>query len=268
MTESRVSVRKEDGIAYVTLDRAEKRNALDMAMFRALDRVSRRLRKDRDVRVIIVHAQGEDFCSGLDVKSVMGKSSSVLALLMKGWPGNANLAQRVSTNWKRIAVPVLMVIHGRCWGGGLQIALGGDFRIATPGASFSIMEAKWGLVPDMGGNLAVRDVLPKDIAMRLAMTAEVIDAPAALQHGLITEVCEDPMQRAQALAAELIERSPDAVAAVKKLYQRNWQNADWVILAKESYYQLRLILGKNQRLAVKKQLSPEKTISYLKRKSW
>ncbi|GJM08835.1 MAG: enoyl-CoA hydratase [Lysobacteraceae bacterium] len=268
MTESRVSLRKDGGIAYVTLDRAEKRNALDMAMFRALDRVSREIRKVRDVRVVIVHAQGEDFCSGLDVKSVMGKPSSVLSLLAKWWPGSANLAQRVSTNWKRIPAPVLMVIHGRCWGGGLQIALGGDFRIATPDASFSIMEAKWGLVPDMGGNLAVRDLLPKDMAMRLAMTAEVIDAKSALKHALITEVCDDPMQRAKALAAELIERSPDAVAAVKKLYQRNWQKADWVLLAKESYYQLRLILGKNQRRAVGRQLSPEKNISYLDRKRW
>jgi enoyl-CoA hydratase/carnithine racemase len=165
-------------------------------------------------------------------------------------------------------VPVIMVIQGRCWGGGLQIALGADFRFATPDASFSIMEGKWGLIPDMGANLAVRELVAKDVALRLTMTAEIISAQAALDYGLITHVSDEPMKEAMQLAGQITERSPDAVAAVKKLYHKNWFNAEWRMLAKESYYQVKILLGKNQSRAVKRQMNPEKNVSYLPRKKW
>jgi len=268
MTENCVTLEVEGGIAFVTLNRPEKRNALDMAMFRAIDEISRQLRKDRTVRAVIVKANGEDFCSGLDIKSVLSRKSSALSLLAKWWPGKANLAQRVSYNWRRIPAPVIMVIHGRCWGGGLQIALGADFRYATPDASFSVMEGKWGLIPDMGGNLALRELLPKDTAMRLAMTAEIITAQAALETGLISGVSDDPLQEARKLAKMILERSPDAVAAVKMLYQKNWSKADWLMLAKESWYQVRILLGKNQARAVRKQTQPDKNIKYINRNKW
>lgn len=268
MTENCVTLDKENGIALVTLNRAEKRNALDMAMFMAIDEISRKLRDDRTIRAVIVKANGEDFCSGLDVKSVLGNKSAPLALLAKWWPGKANLAQRVSYNWRRIPAPVIMVIQGRCWGGGLQIALGADFRFATPDASFSVMEGKWGLIPDMGGNLVLRELLGKDAAMRLAMTAEVVTAQAALDCGLISGISDDPLQEARKLAGMISERSPDAVAAVKKLYHRNWFKPDWRMLAAESWYQVRILLGKNQARAVKKQLEPDKNIKYFNRKKW
>jgi len=268
MTEDCVLLEKTDGIAYVTFNRPEKRNALDMAMFRAIDAITRQLRKDREIRAVIVTANGEDFCSGLDIKSVLSQKSSALSLLAKWWPGKANLAQRVSYNWRRIPAPVIMAVHGRCWGGGLQIALGADFRFATPDASFSVMEGKWGLIPDMGGNLVLRELLGKDTAMRLAMTAEVITAQAALACGLISGISEDPLQHAKQLAAVIAERSPDAVAAVKRLYHKNWFRADWRMLAKESYYQVRILLGKNQPRAVRKQTEPDKNIKYINRRKW
>jgi len=263
-----VSLNIENGIAFVTLNRPEKRNALDMAMFRAIDRVSSRLKKDRMVRAVIVQGEGEDFCSGLDVKAVLSRKSSAMTLLAKWLPGHANLAQRVSYNWRKIPVPVIMVIQGRCWGGGLQIALGADFRFATADSTFSIMEGKWGLIPDMAGNLALREIVPKDTALRLAMTAEIIPAEAALKCGLISDVSDEPLQLARQLAAQITERSPDAVAGLKKLFQQNWFRAEWLMLAKESYYQLRILLGKNQGIAVKKQISPEKNINYISRKRW
>ena len=263
-----LTLAKRNNIAYVTLNRPEKRNALDMAMFKAIDKVSRQLRKDRHIRAVIVQGAGEDFCSGLDIKSVMQDKSAVLSLLRKWLPGKANLAQRVSYNWRQIPVPVIMVLQGRCWGGGLQIALGADFRYATPGSSLSIMEGKWGLIPDMAGNLALREVVAKDVAMRLSMTAEVIDAQTARDIGLITGISEEPLKTAEKLAAQISERSPDSVAAVKKLYQQNWFRPDWWMLAKESYYQVRILLGKNQAKAVKKQLKPESESEYLPRKKW
>jgi len=160
------------------------------------------------------------------------------------------------------------VIQGRCWGGGLQIALGADFRFATTEASFSIMEGKWGLIPDMGANLALRELVTKDVALKLTMTAEIISAQSALDHGLITHVSDEPLQEAMQLADQIIERSPDAVAAVKKLYHQNWLKAEWRMLAKESYYQVKILLGKNQNRAVKRQLNPDKNVNYRPRKKW
>ena len=268
MNKERVTLRIDNGIAFVTLNRADKHNALDMAMFKAIDKISRQLKQNWDIRAVIVQANGEDFCSGLDIKSVMSSKSSALSLLGKWLPGRANLAQRVSYNWRQIPVPVIMVIQGRCWGGGLQIALGADFRFATSDASFSIMEGKWGLIPDMGANLAVRELVAKDIALKLTMTAEVIPAQTALDYGLITHVSDEPIKQAMKLADQITERSPDAVAAVKKLYHKNWFKAEWRMLAKESYYQAKILLGKNQNRAVKKQLNPTENVSYLPRKKW
>lgn len=268
MSGERVTVLIENGVAFVTLNRAAKRNALDMAMFRAIDHVSRQLRKNREIRAVVVQGDGEDFCSGLDIKSVLKEKSTVFKLLGKWLPGKANLAQRVSYNWRKIPVPVIMVIQGRCWGGGLQIALGADFRFATPDASFSIMEAKWGLIPDMGGNLALRELVAKDIALKLTMTAEIISAHTALDYRLLTGISDDPLQQAMQLARQVSERSPDTVAAVKKLYHQNWWKADWRMLAKESFFQVRILLGKNQNRAVKRQLNPEEQTSYLPRKRW
>lgn len=268
MNEECLTLKIENDIAFVTLNRPDKRNALNMTMFRNIDNISRQLKKNRKIRAVIVKANGEDFCSGLDTKSVLSQKSSAMSLLAKWLPGQANLAQRVSYNWRKIPVPVIMVIHGRCWGGGLQIALGADFRFATSDATFSIMEGKWGLIPDMGGNLALREIVSKDVALQLTMTAEVISAQKALECGLITQVSENPMEQAMQLAGQIAERSPDAVAAVKRLYQQNWFKAEWKMLAKESYYQVKILMGKNQKRAVKRQLKPEENIKYIDRNNW
>jgi enoyl-CoA hydratase/carnithine racemase len=150
-------------------------------------------------------------------------------------------------------VPVIAAIQGRCWGGGLQIALGADFRIAHPKASLSVMEGKWGLIPDMGGTLALRNLLGRDQAMRLAMTAEVVDAEIALKLGLVSEVSPDPVQAARALAAQISERSPDAVAAVKRLYRKSWHGSEGAALARETAYQWRILAGANQGISARRQ---------------
>lgn len=247
--DKRVTYRVNDGIAYVTMNRPDKRNALDMPMFKQLDALYRTIKKDKHIRVVIVSGAGEDFCSGLDVKSVLASPGNAVKLLRKWWPGNANLAQRVSTNWRKLPVPVIMAIHGRCWGGGLQIALGADFRIAQPNASLSIMENKWGLIPDMGGTLALRELMPVDVAMNLAMTAKEVSASDALKMNLLTEIADDPIAASETLAKELINRSPDTIAAIKKLYHNAWHKNDGALLAKESWYQIRILAGKNQRIA-------------------
>lgn len=268
MSDQRITLSVENDIAYVTLTRPHKRNALDMAMFTAIADVSRQLRRDRTIRAVIVRGAGEDFCSGLDVKSMMNSQRGAVALMSKWLPGSSNKAQRVSTNWRKIPVPVIAVIHGRCWGGGLQVALGADFRIAAPDASLSIMEGKWGLIPDMGGNLALRELVAKDVALRLTMTAEVLSAQDALNHGLITAISDDPLQAAKELAAQISERSPDAVAAVKKLYHQNWFRSERRMLARESWYQVKMLLGRNRVRAAKRQLKADRETPFLPRRKW
>lgn len=245
MTEQRVTVEIIDNIAHVKLNRADKLNALDMPMFLAIDKTMKILSKDREVRAVIVSGSGDDFCSGLDVKSIMKSPMSMIKLLFKALPGRANLAQRVSTSWQDIPAPVICAIHGRCWGGGLQIALGADFRFATPDASLSIMEGKWGLIPDMGGTIALRDLMPIDQAKKLAMTAEEFNGEQALALNLVTQVTKTPLADAQAFAESLLSKSPDALAANKKLYNKSWQGSKGWALFRESYYQIKILIGKN-----------------------
>lgn len=252
MSERPVSLTIEKGIAYVTLNRPEKHNALNMSMFLAIDSVLKQLKKERHARVVIVSGSGESFCSGLDIKSVLSNPAHGLRLLRKWLPGNANLAQRVSVGWRRLNIPVIMALHGKCWGGGMQIALGGDFRIASPDCSLSIMESRWGLIPDMGGTPALLECVAGDQAIKLAMTSETISAERAQKIGLITEVAEDPEKAAIALANQLIERSPDSSRRIKKMYHQIWCTNERKILAKETINQIKVLLGKNQRIAVRR----------------
>jgi enoyl-CoA hydratase/carnithine racemase len=261
----RLEVRRENGIAHVRLNRPEKRNALDLQMFQAIDAVARDLRKDRSLRAVILSGAGPDFCSGLDVKSVLSDRKAAMKLLWKWLPWQANLAQRVSVGWRRLPVPVLAALHGRCWGGGLQIALGADFRIASPDCSLSIMEGRWGLIPDMGGTLALRENMARDRALEWAMTAEELDAARALEAGLITAVEHDPGAHCAALAETLAQRSPDALAAAKRLYLKSWGRPG-PVLARESWYQLRILAGTNQRIATRRARGEERP--YQPRKRW
>lgn len=237
----RISLEVEKGIARVRLNRPEKRNALDLAMFEALARVQRQLAGTRDLRAVVLCGAGVDFCSGLDVKAAMHDRRGMLRLLWKWLPWQANLAQRAGIGWRRLAVPVIAAIHGRCWGGGLQIALGADFRVAAPDASLSVMESKWGLIPDMGGTLALRELLGRDQAMKLAMTAEVIDGERALQLGLVTELDREPLAFALRFAGDLGSRPAAAVNGVKRLYRKSWGGSQGAALARETLYQAQIL---------------------------
>ena len=256
--QDRIELTVENQVAHVVLNRPKMHNALDMDMFHAIASVQKKLARERGLRCVIMSGAGVDFCSGLDVKSIMGDRKAMVKLLWKWLPWRSNLAQVVSTGWRNLQAPVIAAIHGRCWGGGLQIALGADFRVVTPDASLSVMEGRWGLIPDMGGNLALAELTNRDQAMWLAMTAELMDGNKALELGLATAVSETPREAANEMAAELRERSPDAVAAVKRLYRKSWNRRPGTWLARESAYQVRVIAGKNQRIAVARQMGKEK----------
>jgi enoyl-CoA hydratase/carnithine racemase len=260
----RVLLEIRDSVAYVTLNRADKYNGLDLAMLRSLVEVAGRVRAERDVRAVILAGDGPAFCAGLDFGSV-GKDPRGFLLAALKAPGGLNLFQRACWAWRELPVPVIAVLHGHCFGGGMQLALAADFRFATPDCELSVMEGKWGLIPDMTGSVTLRELVPMDVAKRLTMTAEVFDARQALDYGLVTGVAEDPQKEAEALAGQLIARSPDAVAMTKKLFHRTWTQRPARAFWTETVLQARLLRSANHRIARAANLAKE-TPAYVSRR--
>lgn len=249
---SAVRLERQGAIAEVILARPERHNAVGEDTLTELIALGRALRKDRDLRVVILRGEGPSFCSGLNIPAFMKSPKGMLLNFLRPLWRNTNNFQEVAWVWRRLPVPVIAVLHGRCYGAGMQIALAADFRFATPDCELSIMEAKWGLIPDMSGTVTLREVLPLDVAKRLSMTAECFPAEQGKAWGLITETHADPLAAAQAFAAQLIARSPDSVAATKLLFQRAWPASVCKAFRLERWYQLRLLLGRNQRVAVQR----------------
>src|SRR5947209_17897630 len=148
MSEDRVRIDVEDHVAVVTLTRGDKHNALDLAMFEAIIGAASQLRVQPGVRAVVLCGEGPSFCSGLDVAGLMAAQGpdGVSSELQRDPP---NFFQRAAYDWIRVPVPVIAAIHGTCFGGGLQIALAADLRFAAADARLSVMEVKWGLIPDM-----------------------------------------------------------------------------------------------------------------------
>ena len=254
----RVLLDVRDGVAYVTLNRADKYNGLDLPMLHGLVETAAKVAADPDIRAVILAGDGNAFCAGLDFASV-GKAGPVaLARAALKLPGQkTNLFQRACWAWRELPVPVIAVLHGHCFGGGLQLALAADFRFATPDCELSVMEAKWGLIPDMTGSVTLRELVPMDVAKRLAMTAEIVDGRQALDYGLVTGIADEPLKEAEALAGKLLERSPDAVALTKRLLHRTWTRSPrWAFLT-ETVLQARLMRGANHRIARSANLAKE-----------
>ncbi len=246
----RVTLNIENDIAYVTLNRPDKYNGLDMGMFTELASAARELKKNCDVRAVILQGAGKAFCSGLDVKGVSTNPVNFARLLIKPGRRISNLAQDVGYLWREVPAPVIAVTHGVCYGGGFQIALGADFRYSTPDCEFSIMEAKWGLIPDMSLTTTLCELMRIDQAKELTMTGRVFDAREAAELGVVTHVSENPLDDALAFVDELRQKSPDAVAGSKLLLNRAWQADDKTALDWETRLQKKILGRKNQRIAV------------------
>ena len=246
----RVKIECRQHIALVTLDRADKYNGLDMAMMLALDKAARVLRKRRDIRAIVLHGDGPAFCAGLDFASVLRKPGKLVAAFLPWWR-KSNLFQRLCLAWRDLDAPVIAVTHGYCYGGGLQLALGCDFRISAPDCQFSIKEIEWGLIPDMGASVTLRELLPADQALELTLTGRQFDAEEALAKQLITRIDDNPLQAALDLADNIATHSPDAVVAAKRLFKTTRVASERRALRRERWLQLKVLLGSNQREAMK-----------------
>ncbi len=251
----------ENGVATVTMVRADKHNALDQAMFEGLVKAAEQLADDASVRAVVLHGEGKSFCSGLDVASFMSGERGTGVLLERDAGRVANFAQRVTYDWSLVPVPVIAAIHGNCFGGGLQIALGADIRIAAPDAKLSIMEIKWGLIPDMGITQTLPLLLPIDIAKELTFTGRIVSGSDGAAMGLVTRTAADPLAAAHALADEIAQKSPDAIRRAKRLYNDTWMSNDAAAaLALESDLQTELIGSPNQIAAVMAGMSGDKPV--------
>ncbi len=217
-----------EGVADVRLNRAEKMNALDQAMFRGLCEVGEELRHRKDLRAVVLSGEGRSFCAGLDLGSfqaMAGEGGAAGVLPLGGSPDDpSRLADRITHQgqqaawiWQEIPVPVIAAVHGVALGGGCQVALGADLRFCTADARFSVLEIRWGLIPDMTGTFTLSRLVGFDRAMELTLTGRMIEGEEAVRIGLATRVCEDPRAEALALAEEIANKSPDAIRAAKRL---------------------------------------------------
>jgi enoyl-CoA hydratase/carnithine racemase len=247
---ARVQVEVADHIATVSLTRPDKHNALDLPMFEALIGAVEQVRNEPAVRAVVLHGEGPSFCSGLDIMGVMAAGGGLEPFTGALGGEVPNFFQRVAYDWVRLPVPVIAAVHGNCFGGGLQIALGADIRLCTADARLSVMEVKWGLVPDMSLTRTLPRLVGIDVAKELTLTARVISGEDAGALGLVTRVTEDPLSAARELAAEIALRSPDAVRAAKRLLDESWTATAPESLRLEAELQATLIGSPNQLAAV------------------
>jgi len=223
MSDDRVRIGITGPVATVTLARADKHNALDPPMFEQLAAAIDELRARRDVRAVVLHGAGPSFCSGLDFASVAAAGEEVRERLVSRAEGEAvNRVQRVAVGWLELPVPVIAALHGHVLGGGLQIALGADVRVASPDVRMSVMETVYGLVPDMGITRTLPALVRLDVAKELVWSSRVVGAEEGLELGLVTRVDDDPLAAALDLAGTIASRSPHVIRASKRLLDEAW----------------------------------------------
>lgn len=251
-----VTISIKNHVADVRLNRPDKYNALSEEMFQAIGQAVNMLSKNKTVRAVVLSGNGKGFCAGLDFGSFKqmegGEFEDVQKNIIERMDGNiVNHGQYVAYGWKQLPVPVIAAVHGIAFGGGCQIALGADIRMARPDARFSIMEMKWGLIPDMSASQTLRDLVRIDVAKELVYTGRIISGEEAFDLGLITRVCDDPLAEALALAKEIAGKNPFAVRSAKKLFNECWHGDVAKGLMMESELETQIISSPNQIEAVR-----------------
>ncbi|MDQ1378946.1 MAG: hypothetical protein QOE15_3119 [Acidimicrobiaceae bacterium] len=250
----RVSCTIENCVADVRLTRPDKRNAIDLAMFHALIDAGQALRDDPAVRAVVLSGEGRSFCAGLDraaFEDMLGKGdagggSFAAGALDHRMGEMASVAQHAVTVWSALAVPVVAAIHGHALGGGLQLALGADIRIVAPDAQLSVLEIRWGLIPDMTGTQVLPGLVGRDVAKELTFTGRTVTGEEAVRIGLATRLSDSPREDAMALAGEIAGKSPSAIRSAKRLLDLAGRVSFEEGLLAEQRAQRRLIGGADQ----------------------
>jgi len=246
-----VTLSVDGHIAQVTLNRPGKHNAVNLEMFDALGDVAQQLAEKESLRAVVLHGAGANFCAGIDIDIFRQEQLVIDARsLAPVEPSPANRFQRAAYGWRELPVPVICAITGVAYGAGLQIALGADLRFASADASLSIMEVKWGLIPDMAISTTMRGLLPVDRVKELAWSGRVVGADEALKLGLVTALHDDPLAAAMQFANSICAKSPDAVQSMKRLFNSAWQMSEAEALKLEAELQLGVLGEENQLEAV------------------
>ncbi|MDO8290269.1 MAG: crotonase/enoyl-CoA hydratase family protein [Parvibaculum sp.] len=267
--EDRIKTTITEGVADVRLVRTDKMNALDDAMFNALIETGERLKKDASIRAVVISGEGRAFCAGLDMSN-FGKMASgerggdgdkaVASRLAGRTHGTSNRAQYAAMVWREMPVPVIAAVHGVAFGGGFQVALGADMRYIAPGTRMSIMEIKWGLVPDMAGMALMRTLARDDILRELTYTGRIFSAEEALEYGFATKIVDDPYAAALETAREIADKHPAAIRANKRMLNAIPDSNEAAILLAESVEQDKLIGSPNQKEAIMANLEKRRPV--------
>jgi len=252
-----IEIEHVDGIATIRLNRPDKRNAMSFALLRELHAAARSLGRDRKLRAVVLTGAGESFSAGIDLGELGNARNRWFAFWELLRPG-PSLFQRAFLAWQELPVPVIAALHGHCFGAGMQLALAADIRIATKDCQLSIMEARWGLVPDMGLTRTLRGLVNADVAKELTYSARIVDGNEAQMLGLVTRVDADPLAAALRLAGEFATRSPDALLAAKRVIDAMLHASPRRALALEKRWQLKLLLGRNGRIAWARAKDPQR----------
>ncbi|WP_210603585.1 enoyl-CoA hydratase-related protein [Brevibacterium oceani] len=229
-----------DGVAHVEIDRAEKLNSLTREVFEDLVEAGLAIRESTEVKAVVLSGRGRAFSAGLDFTEMARIAKSGAAtrsaaeeegtgpatVVQVGTRlGSARaLAQKAVHIWSLVEVPVIAAVRGAALGGGFQIALGADMRVAAPDVKLSLMELKWGIIPDMCGTQLLPRLVGPAQAKKLIVTADTIGADEAFRIGLVDEVAEDPVARALELAAQIAGQSRSALVWAKRLVDLSYDS--------------------------------------------
>lgn len=252
----RVTIDVDHHVATVTLNRPAKKNAVDFEMFDGIAAAAAEIAANASLRAVVLRGEGSDFCAGIDVSvfAADGIGAKAGSLLRPREANGANYFQHAATCWRELPVPVIAVLQGAVFGAGLQIAMGADLRYASADARLSVMEIRWGLIPDMAISATLPAIVAEDHMRELAYTGRIVSAAEAADIGLVTAVSDEPLATATALAHDIAGRSPDAIRAIKRLVSEAWRGRVESTLRLEAELQAAVMAGTNQKEAARANL--------------
>jgi enoyl-CoA hydratase len=215
MKYSILDIQINEGIAIVTISRPEALNALNTKFFEELDAAVAELSKNKDVKLMIITGSGKAFVAGADIAEMVNKSA-------KEGTAFSRVGQNTFRSLEKMDIPVIAAINGFALGGGLELAMACDFRIASSKAKFGQPEVNLGLIPGYAATQRLSRLTGLGNALYLLMTAEMIGAEEAFRMGLIQKIVEPEqlMDEVMKIAKNILSKGPNAVKKVKKVTRK------------------------------------------------
>lgn len=214
-----VITHRRDTIFEIILNRPEKRNAINMDLFKAFDAAVTQANRDPGARVVLIRGEGESFSAGIDVGSLLGLARTFGPHWLQRMRSITDEFQAVLTRLERLELPTIALLHGHCLGLAFELALACDLRIAAEGTTLGLPETRLGIIPDVGGTTRLTRLVGPARAKELIFTGRRFDASLAEQWGIVNYVVprEAMMNKAEELAAEITQAAPLAVGMAKRV---------------------------------------------------